>query len=286
MTDHAKVSTARRQTRRQLLTGGTGALAAILAAEAIAPAPAQAGVDGDVVLGEQNSTDRTTSIDNLTTHFPVLSCTSNTGIGVSGFSSQGVAIDGDSKTGDGVRGNSDHAGRGVFGTSNTGDGVRGESSAGIGVHGIGDGVSTGVQGVSTRGTGVAGFSDTGTAVFALNASRAQSAVSGQNLGSGPGVSGFSKDGPGVRATGKTALSVQGKAVFSRSGTVTVAAGHSSVTKSGVALTSASLVLVTLQQHVAGVHVLAAVPNVTGNSFKVFLSKAVPTATKVAWFIVN
>lgn len=115
MTDHSKVSAARRQTRRQLLTGGTGALAAILAAEAIAPAaPARAGVDGDVVLGEQNSTDRTTSIDNLTTHFPVLSCTSNTGIAVSGFSSEGVGVDGDSKTGDGVRGNSGHAGRGVL----------------------------------------------------------------------------------------------------------------------------------------------------------------------------
>ncbi len=51
----------------------------------------------------------------------------------------------------------------------------------------------------------------------------------------------------------------GPEVFSRSGAVTVPAASSKVTQSGVALTSASLVLATLQQHVAGVSVVAAVP---------------------------
>jgi hypothetical protein len=35
-----------------------------------------------------------------------------------------------------------------------------------------------------------------------------------------------------------------------------------------------------------VYVTAAVPNVTGSSFTVYLSKAVTAATKVAWFVVN
>lgn len=64
------------------------------------------------------------------------------------------------------------------------------------------------------------------------------------------------------------------------------AGASKATHTGVALTSASLVLATLQQHATGVYVLAAVPNVSGSSFTVYLSKALPSATKVAWFVVN
>ena len=80
--------------------------------------------------------------------------------------------------------------------------------------------------------------------------------------------------------------MSGPSVFNRSGVVTVAAGKSSVTQTGVALTSASLVLATLQQKQGGISVLAAVPNIAGSSFTVFVSKAVPASTNVAWFIVN
>jgi hypothetical protein len=75
-------------------------------------------------------------------------------------------------------------------------------------------------------------------------------------------------------------------VFSRSGALTVTAGSAKATQTGVALTSISLVLATLQQHTTGVYVTAAVPNVVGKSFTVYLSKAVTAATKVAWFVVN
>jgi hypothetical protein len=75
-------------------------------------------------------------------------------------------------------------------------------------------------------------------------------------------------------------------VFSRSGVVTVAAGKSSVTQTAVALTSASLVLATLQQNLSGVYVRAAVPNIAGKSFTVYLNKTVTAPAKVAWFIVN
>jgi len=54
----------------------------------------------------------------------------------------------------------------------------------------------------------------------------------------------------------------------------------------VALTTASLVLATLQDNRAGIFVQAAVPNISGSSFTIHLSKAVSANTKVAWFVVN
>jgi hypothetical protein len=86
--------------------------------------------------------------------------------------------------------------------------------------------------------------------------------------------------------GGIAFKAAGPAGFSRSGVLTVPAGKSTATKTGVALTSASLVLATLQQARAGVWVRSAVPDVAASSFTVHLSKAVSSSTKVAFFIVN
>ena len=86
--------------------------------------------------------------------------------------------------------------------------------------------------------------------------------------------------------GAIALKVSGPAVFSRSGLVTVPTGADAVTKTGVSLTSASLVLAVVQEHAPGFYVQAAVPHVSSHSFTVYLSKAVPAPLKVAWFIVN
>ena len=86
--------------------------------------------------------------------------------------------------------------------------------------------------------------------------------------------------------GGNALLVSGTAAFTRSGVLTVAAGTSSATQTGVALTSASLVLATMQQDRTGVYVRSAVPNAAGSSFTVHLSKAVSASMSVAWFVVN
>jgi hypothetical protein len=80
--------------------------------------------------------------------------------------------------------------------------------------------------------------------------------------------------------------VAGKAAFTTSGLLTVAAGTSSATQTGVPLAKASLVLATLQQDRAGVWIRSAVPNVAGQSFTVHLNKTVTAATNVAWFIVD
>lgn len=126
-----------------------------------------------------------------------------------------------------------------FGGANTHGVVGTGGVSGDGVQGLGNGTGSGVHGVGT-GNGIG--------------------VLAENLaGSTAGIA--------LKATGRT--------VFSRNGVLTAAAGHSTATMPGVALTPASLVLATLPQHAAGVYILAAVPNVAGSSFKVYLSKAGP-----------
>jgi hypothetical protein len=247
---------------------------------------------------------------------------SGTGAGVVGFGGAGGdGVQGNGNgNGNGVTGNGSGTGAGVAGYSTSGWGVFAESASNTALQALGHtgtgvvGTSTGAAGVygqsgATDGfaitrDGVRGFTDSAKAagVRGQNASGGHgvsggtsstggggsAAVDGTNSGTGPGVRGAGGIGVLAQATGSgaTALSVQGPAVFSRSGVLTVAAGKSSANVTGVALTSASLVLATLQQHITGVYVQAAVPNVTGSSFTVYLSKAVTAATKVAWFIIN
>jgi hypothetical protein len=130
--------------------------------------------------------------------------------------------------------------------------------------------------VSDAGTGVVGTSGGGSGFGVL----------GTNTGSGVGVRGECAAGLGVLAIGAVALEVHGPAVFTRSGVLTVAAGKSSATQTGVALTTSSLVLATMQQDKTGLYVRSAVPNVTGSSFTINLSKAVTASITVAWFVVN
>jgi len=156
----------------------------------------------------------------------------------------------------------------------SGDAVQAVSDSGAGVSGN-SGPGVGVQGVTNNGTGVMGLSTSGIAMV------------GKSQGFGDGVHGEAPLGIGVKATGKTALQVNGPAVFNRSGIVTVAAGHSTVTNTGIALTAASLVLATIQGNVAGVFVQG-VTRVTGSSgsFTIHLNKTVSKSVKVAWFAIN
>jgi hypothetical protein len=266
-TDQANRSAVARRTRRQLLAGGTGALAAVLTAEALTrPTPAAAAANGDtVILGQGNSETLPTVFVNSAGGVAALAGTATgSGTGVGGNSDSGDGVLGTSVGGTGVHGTSSGSGSGVHGTIDgpSGIGVFGENPSGTAVGGI-SGASDGVGGTSGSGNGVHGVSSTGA-----------------------GVSGECAAGTGVLAAGKTALKVKGSAVFSRSGILTVAAGSSSATKTGVALSSASLVLATLQQDRAGVWVRSAVPNVAASSFTIHLSKAVSARAKVAWFVVN
>jgi hypothetical protein len=245
-----------RRSRRQLLAGGSGALAAVLTAEALARTAPAAAANGDpVILGHANKSTGLTSITNSTGGRTALACfASGSGDAVRGTTISGTGVLGTSGTGDGVSGAS-VGGNGVAGSSPKGTGVRGAAGNGTGVLGVVGGIGTGVAGVSE--------------------------------GTGDGVSGASAGGTGVVAWGKTALQVHGPAVFSRSGILTVEAGHSSAQQTGIALTSASFVLATIQGNVGGVHVQG-VTLVTGSSgsFNIHLNKAVLNSVKVAWFAVN
>jgi hypothetical protein len=175
----------------------------------------------------------------------------------------------------------DPAARAIVGHAPAGTGVLGWSGIGATPAGV---PKTGVYGRATQDAnarGVHGYSTAGRGVY------------GQAT-SGRGVYGYAgaANGVGVYAaaatTASAALQVAGIAKFSRSGKLTIPANATSATKTGVALTSTSLVLAVLQSNRAGVFVQAAVPNVGAGSFTVYLNKvASATAnTTVAWFVVN
>ena len=86
--------------------------------------------------------------------------------------------------------------------------------------------------------------------------------------------------------GGLGLQVNGAAVFSKSGLLTIAAGSSSGTVTGIVLSAASLVLATVQQDLPGVWVRSAVPDAAGDSLTINLTTTVPVATSVGWFVVN
>ena len=227
-------------------------------------------------------------------HGRVLDFLSGTGIGVLGeHAGSGVAVSGQSGTGVGVQATTGGGNAGVFATSSSGEGVYAQSggTAGTdpgttqhGVHGVtsaagycgvfgeyvGSGTAAAVQGTNTsgRGQGVVGFGQTG--------------VWGLALTGGTGVEASTAlDGTGI------ALNAIGPTQFSLSGLVSIAAGKTSATVSGVSLRSGSLVLATVQND-AGVSVKFATPTVKKSKITITLSGAVPAGktANVAWFVVN
>ncbi|MEI7743114.1 MAG: hypothetical protein WCK58_05100, partial [Chloroflexota bacterium] len=122
------------------------------------------------------------------------------------------------------------------GTASGGIGVTGESQSYCGVYGTSYS-STGVRGVSTIEIGVAG--STSSSYGVVGSASSGTGVLGQSS-LGTGITGFagitalplSTDGPiGVRAVAAgagTALKVEGRAIFSRSGRVEVSKGRTCV----------------------------------------------------------
>jgi hypothetical protein len=276
---------ARTRYGRRALMLGAGAAGAGIAAGAAFGAT-QAGAEGEAVTvgGTFNDATSTTQIstssgnglNGITTSDETYAC------GVLGQSKYGTGVYGTQSSTSGLLGSSSAAvvgdtgnGQGVLGLSSTGDGVSGASTSGAGV-----------SGVSTNGSGVIGQ---------INGdSTRQSAVVGLDNsfgdGGGFGVSGSSEYGIGVYASGPVGLSVYGVANFSRSGLATVAGTASApaqtVKVTGVALTSSSLILATPQGVVKKVAVEGVVPDVSGSSFKIYLTKAITVSLDIAWFVVG
>jgi hypothetical protein len=216
--------------------------------------------------------------------------------GVVGYSGSGSAPAGPSKTGVYGEASQDTTSRGVSGFSLSGQGVRGEATTGQGVQGI---ATTGqaVRGDTTGGTGVHGQATTGKAVRGV--ATTGDGVTGETTSgkavrgvatAGDGVAGQATTGVGVRATATTgvALAVAGRATFSRSGKVTIPVGvkYIDVTVPG-GLASTAMAFATLQYLRSGVYVMGARPNwPSSGKLRIYISKALSTATPVAWFVVG
>jgi hypothetical protein len=282
--------------RRLLLGSGLGALAMPL----LADAPEAHAASGDpVILGRTNTATSVTTVRNVSD--------GGTALRVTARGDSSVAVQGESPN------------VGVFGRSERGSGVSGESTFGEGLSGhslfgpavranSGDGV--GVDGESRESVGVAGTSHFGPGVVGANLATDQPAVRGFAGNGSTGVQGLSMPasaafpptpartglhglcddaaGTGVLAQSAdgTALRVDGSAVFSRSGVLTIPAGARSATQTDVPLTSASLVLAVLQRHQRFRHVEAAVPHPGTSSFTVHLNLPASPGCLVAWFVVN
>lgn len=283
----------------------TVALGAAFAAVAFAVPAAQATQGEYAVSGHFNESSEPTTFSN-TRAGPSLIGLSDSGSGVQGFTH-------DDSVG-AVWGSNTGAGPGVFGSSNGGDGILGthdKFSYGVGVHGV-SGNGPGVVGDSKSSHGVIGFSSAPGyfALFGLHQSTNSGygvwgeAIVGTGVhgaGTVNGVEGTSQKvgvkgtsttaaGTGViaenTAVGGTALSVKGKASFSRSGVLTLGSSAVSVQKTAVSLTSSSYVLATIQTNTPGVFVRAAVSDVAGSKITIFFNTPAPVGTKVAWFVVN
>jgi len=284
------------RSRRLLLAGAAGALG-LLAGEAIAPATAaQAGTDGDVVLGGLNNASSTTTIQTITSGQDTVALAAadartlsvvNEGLSQTVFaanSGDGAALYGFSA-----------GGEGLYGQSGITSGTR-PGQTRNGVHGVSDSpTDSGVWGEAVGGgVGVAGATST----FGVNGNPA---VTGVNLGSGPGVKGESRGGGtavqgltgsggiGVLAQasgGGTALEVSGPALFSRSGMVTITAQQTVTVSVPGGLSASALALALLQTPVANLWVRAAEPNQVTGEITIYLNRAPARSVSVAWFVVN
>lgn len=115
---------------------------------------------------------------------------------------------------------------------------------------------------------------------------------GVSANAGPYGIGVSTHG-GSDGSDGMALYAAGPTVFTRSGVVTIPAGAVQAkvrlkdSEAAGRLTSRSFILATPQQRSAArVFVRAAVPNVSTNSFTIYLNKVARAGISVGWFIVN
>jgi hypothetical protein len=283
----------RNPSRRVFLAAGLAAAAGAVA-HAIGRPDLVRAANGDPVIAGQSVTASTTTTIHSTS-FAALDIQAD-GANVDGVHSivtggggNGVFGEADGASGVGVTGFSD-SGTGVLGSSNIGVGVYGASSNATAVRG--DSESTSLPAVIARNnagsTGLLGFS--GDVTTPLPSGRPDTGIQGYAVGypgrpasNAVGVFGHSAHGTGVFAdagSGGTALHVNGRATFSRSGRLTLSSGTSSMSKSVAGLTSTSLVFAVVQTGDSHAWVRKVAP--ASGKFTVFMNKAMTGSVVVAW----
>jgi hypothetical protein len=283
--------------RREILAAAAGGAAALAAGSLVKPLPAEAASTA-LMTEVDNPTEAKTSISALAS----LTIEDDIAFEVS-VGDLATAIHGQSPSGTGIRGSNTDSHAGVVGDSLNAVGVAGTTGAAFDPSAIA-GITAGVLGQASAeaSPGVLGLGEIGVegGGFIGMFANGTTGVLGIGDGLGPpgqfgtGVYGYAGGVPpeppnnvGVYARGDggaTALRVQGKAAFSRSGRAAVGAGQSSKVVTMAGVTSASLVLVTLRTRRSGVYVAAAVP-ATGK-FTVYLNKAVTAATYFAYLVLD
>ena len=307
------IETAVPRSRRALLAASLGGLAALAAQALGRPALVRAENEYVRVGGEYSTATSVTKIENTANNSTVLwGASGGSGAGVYGTSDSGV----------GVVGYSGSAG-GVYGESDSGYGLRGYSLSSIGVWGYSDsscgvyGESRAVDQAATVGrskanaSGLLGYSGglfdslpaapAKTGVYGYAAQDGSSrGVTGQTKAgrgvngvatSGRGVNGYSSTGVGVYAASGSAgkaLHAEGRVSFKTAGLASIRASASSVAVTpGVDLTTSSKILCTLMGNAGGSTTVKRVAvNTTTDTFTIYLTAASTAAVKVAWFVIG
>ncbi|HEV8516754.1 MAG TPA: hypothetical protein VGQ47_03820 [Candidatus Limnocylindrales bacterium] len=266
--------------RAMLAAGAAGLLGAI--AHAFASATQVRAANGDaVLLGQTNTATEVTTVQNTdASEWAFAGMGSDTGVGlrgeggvgVSGFSDLGTAVEAHSNSGRAVNADSGAAtepavrarslgfSSGVLGYSGV-SGAQPFPTGKTGVEGVSeiDSTARGVYGRSTVGRGVMGSATTGTALYA------------------------------VAATNGTALrTTRGHVRFSTAGLATIAAGTNSVTVTpGFDISSGSKVLAVLQGNPgAGILFRFVRRDSVNDRFTIYLSGNATANTPVAWFVIG
>jgi len=261
------------RTRRGILAGVVGGVAAWAASAVGRTLPVRADNDNPVILGQDNTETKPTRI-----------LTSGTGDSASAFEAwdAGETYGGGFARGDGgVSGENDNpGGLGVWGRSTGGGtGVLGWSQLLGTEFGIAIPVKTGVYGRAIQDS---------TSVGVLGETNAGHGVRGTATG-GSGVRGIATTGTGVYAitTSGYALRTSGRVrVDKASGSATITAGHASVTVTpGLDVTSASFVLLTPKSD-PGTRRLWYTKDTTANTITIKVSSAVSTSLSVGWLLLG
>lgn len=140
-------------------------------------------------------------------------------------------------------------------------------------------------GDATSTTGV--MTSSGFGLFGGSSDPAGAGVCGTSSATNPGVVGISTGiGPGVRASSSRgiALDVDGPVRFSRSGVVAIPKGGETVRVNLNGVTSASIVLATLQCEDKGTYLAGVVPGT--NQFTVHLNGKAPESMGVGFFVIG
>jgi hypothetical protein len=283
------IDTSSPRTRRAILAGGLGGLAAFAANALGRPAATMASDGQTMVVGGEYSSTSVTSVTNATgngfyggslgTGFAITGQGSQ-GIGVHGFSTFNIGMLGetDSSSLAAVAGRSFGGGTGVLGTADNAPIPAAKLKTGVYGQATQDSSSRGVWGYSPAGLGVYGESSSGRAVQGV-------------ASSGIGVRAAASSGTGCYATSTTgyALRTDGRVRLDKSaGVATIASGTSSISVTpGVDLTTTSAVIATLNGNAGGSTAVKRVAiNATTNAFTIYLTGNATASVHVAWLVLG